>query len=718
MRLVMVMLLAALSAAGCARSPEAKKARHLERGDRFFAREQYRDAVIEYRNVRRLDANNGHAIRQLGLAHFQLGEMGQAFDYLRKARDFGPGDADVRVKLGTIYLLARHAPEAQAEAAGVLEHDDRNFEALLLSASAADTPAGIAAATARLESVRGQYGDRARLHVGLGTLYLRTGDLARTEAAFKEAAAREPKSVEAHTALGDLYMARRDVARAEQSYVAAAANAPAGSRPRLKLADFYLTQQRTADAKRVLAEMTESAPDYLPAWRRLAEIAFNEGRHDDGLKHLEVVFKKSAMDVEGHLLSGRVHLAKRDTGKAAEEFQKALKIEPRLAQARYMLALTHLQAGNVQQGRAELKELVALEPDLAEAAVLLAELDVQAGALQPAIEALQKMTARRPEEVRAWITLGSAHLAKREPARAAEAFSRVMALAPKDPRGPYFLGLALSRMGKKADAQRAFEAALAVAPDAVEPLMQLVGMAFADKAPDAALARVQAQLARVPASAALHRVLGSVHVRRQEPSQAEAAFVKSLQLDPAAVAPYLALAELYNASGQYEQALERVGRALGMDGKSLMGHMLAGLIHERKGDVAKARQAYERALAVKPRFAPAANNLAYLHSLHGGDKEKALELAQLAKEVAPDEPHISDTLGWILYRRGIYQRALALLKDSAAKLPDNAVVQYHLGMAHYKAGSRDSARDALTRALHLNPQFPGIEEARSTLASL
>jgi hypothetical protein len=35
--------------AGCARSPEARKARHLERGDRFFEAARHREAMIEYR---------------------------------------------------------------------------------------------------------------------------------------------------------------------------------------------------------------------------------------------------------------------------------------------------------------------------------------------------------------------------------------------------------------------------------------------------------------------------------------------------------------------------------------------------------------------------------------------------------------------------------------------------------------------------------------------
>ena len=40
--------------------------------------------------------------------------------------------------------------------------------------------------------------------------------------------------------------------------------------------------------------------------------------------------------------------------------------------------------------------------------------------------------------------------------------------------------------------------------------------------------------------------------------------------------------------------------------------------------------------------------------------------AMSATKISPNVlPHVSDTLGWILYKRGIHQRALALLKASA-----------------------------------------------------
>ena len=146
--------------------------------------------------------------------------------------------------------------------------------------------------------------------------------------------------------------------------------------------------------------------------------------------------------------------------------------------------------------------------------------------------------------------------------------------------------------------------------------------------------------------------------------------------------------------------------------------MTLGIVYESKGDIAKAQQAYEKLLMLNPRFAPAANNLAILYSEHGGDKEKALELAQRAKEVAPDDPHVSDTLGWILYKRGVYQRAANLLKDSAKKLPDQPNIQYHLGLASLKAGDVEEARKALTAAVNSPTDFAGKDEARRALAEL
>src|SRR5262249_16034962 len=192
----------------------------------------------------------------------------------------------------------------------------------------------------------------------------------------------------------------------------------------------------------------------------------------------------------------------------------------------------HVQAGNLQQAKVEAKEATTHDPNFIDAELLQAELQIQGGAHQAAVEALEKLVAKQPGDVRAYVLLGSAHLAKREPVKATEAYRKVMALTPSDARGPYLVGVALRAQGKTVTAKREFEAALPLAPGYVEPLAQLVAMAFVEKQPDAGLDRVAKQVALAPKTAGLHELLGTVYQARGEAGLAEAEYLKALELDP------------------------------------------------------------------------------------------------------------------------------------------------------------------------------------------
>jgi len=127
---------------------------------------------------------------------------------------------------------------------------------------------------------------------------------------------------------------------------------------------------------------------------------------------------------------------------------------------------------------------------------------------------------------------------------------------------------------------------------------------------------------------------------------------------------------------------------------------------------------YRAALQINPQFAPAANNLAYILAESNRDLNEALILAQTAKEKMPEDPNVMDTLGWVYYKKGLYDLAIGKFKDSLAKTPENAPVVFHLGMAYNKKGEGDKARAELERALQLDVNFTGAEEARKVLAEM
>ena len=95
-----------------------------------------------------------------------------------------------------------------------------------------------------------------------------------------------------------------------------------------------------------------------------------------------------------------------------------------------------------------------------------------------------------------------------------------------------------------------------------------------------------------------------------------------------------------------------------------------------------------------------------------------LILAQRANRLAPKHPDIADTLGWIYYKKGLYDEAVANLKAAAEGSPDNPIIRYHLGAAYYKHGAKDEAAAELKKALGENDKFEGVEEAKRMLAEL
>ena len=158
-----LLVLGLLLLIGCARSPEAQKARYLERGDQYAATEQYREAIIEYANVLRFDRDNARATRQLPV--YQLGELAQAYRYLLKAKEQAPDDPELRLKLGSIYLLGGRRDEARPEALTMLAKAPNNLDALALLADTSTTPEDVDAAIRRFEEQPPTGGKIGRAHV-------------------------------------------------------------------------------------------------------------------------------------------------------------------------------------------------------------------------------------------------------------------------------------------------------------------------------------------------------------------------------------------------------------------------------------------------------------------------------------------------------------------------------------------------------------------------
>ena len=166
------------------------------------------------------------------------------------------------------------------------------------------------------------------------------------------------------------------------------------------------------------------------------------------------------------------------------------------------------------------------------------------------------------------------------------------------------------------------------------------------------------------------------------------------------------------------RAIGELDQALAKNPDQPVALMLWSIAQQMGGDPGKAREGYEKLLKANPRFAPAANNLAWMIAEEGKDLGRAQLLASGAHEAAPGDPQIADTLGWVMYKQGAYPAAETLLREAAEKLPTNAEVLYHLGMAQAKLDKNAEARASLEKSLQLSATHPGAADAKAALAAL
>src|SRR5215831_15522450 len=728
--LIFGLCLAALTSAGCAKD-EPTKDELLSRAEAALAAGQWDKAEMDYRKVLSRAPEDLAALRQLGIIYVDQGQITQAYSLLKKGAELQPDDPEIQLKLGLIYLAGRDYTQARDAASQVLEKQPDNDQALLLLADASRTPDDIADARKRIQSLREKGQDRAIYHLALASLDLRQNEQPRAENELKTAVNLDPKLIEAHAALASLYWSRNDLKQADQAFKTAIELAPPRSPARLRYVDFLLKTGANAEAKKILEETNQKHPDYLPPRVLLMKMACAEHQDDDCVARVKNVLSQDSINYDALYQDGILNLRKGDGLAAIRDFEFLSNAYRQNPLVRYQLALAYLLYSNskdlsdenrrkaVDAAESRLNEAVGLQPNFDQAAMLLADLKIRKGIPAAAVELLEPLTKERPQVAQAQYLLATAYLAQQKSDQALAVYRHMTELFPNDPQPSFLIGSVLLGQGKQADARKAFGKSNEISPDYLPAVERLVDLDIADKQYAPAMDRVQKLIDKDPKLASPWGLRAKIYLAQQDFTHAEPDLLKAIEFDPKLEVAYQLLTQLYVVSNRQEEAIAKLTAFVenNKGAPAVPALMQLGSIQERLKHFDAARDAYEKVLTVAPNVPFALNNLAVLYSEHFGQLDKAYDLAQKAKEAAND-PHIVDTLAWILFKRGDYSGALPLLRDSAAKLPALPEIQFHLGMTYYMLGEEEPARVALQKAVDAPADFPAKDQARRRLALL
>ena len=177
---------------------------------------------------------------------------------------------------------------------------------------------------------------------------------------------------------------------------------------------------------------------------------------------------------------------------------------------------------------------------------------------------------------------------------------------------------------------------------------------------------------------------------------------------------YVAIGDMLRGDKKYGDAVAAYDAAIKAtpEGKSnawaLYYSRAISYERDKKWDLAE--KDFRKALELKPDEPNVLNYLGYSYLDRGEKLQEARKLIEAAYAKRPDAAEIMDSLGWVLYTVGEYDKAVQQLEKAVEGAPADGTINEHLGDAYWRVGRKSEARFQWQRALSLD-----IEDAQRTV---
>ncbi|MGB2717172.1 MAG: tetratricopeptide repeat protein [Vicinamibacterales bacterium] len=745
-RLIAVLAVGFLASA-CSRDPVATSQKYVASGDEYAAKNNRDEAIIQYRNAIKARPDWPEPHYKLAKTYEAGGDYVNAYAEYARTADMDPSNVDAQIRAGTLLLVAGEFSAARTRAELALKADAKNVAAHILLGNAHAGLNEPGSALRQIEQAINLEPSYAPAWTALGAVKFVGGERDEAAAAFRKAVELAPQSVDARLALANFQWASGNVKETESTLKAALAlddknmaahrtlallylstnRAPLAephfqrlatdARGQLALADYYMGLGRAEDALKLIGTLEKSADvsTVQAARLRRASLAYAGGRKPEAHKILDRMLKERPRNAEARVAKARMLMADGAIADALVQAREAVKADPTLPSTHYTVGLAALADRKFDEAEKAFEEVTRLSPRATGAQLQLSRLRLARGEAAGALTAARDAAQQRPDSPEAAILVSRSLRAQGDVAKAwAELSSRVAAHPKSTPLHVEMGWVALER--KQFDAARkSFNEALTQAPNSIEAQSGLVATHLAAGEVEKARSQVDSWRRAAPGNKTLDVLAARVELTAGKAADAERILQSVVASDATHLEAYELLGRLYVSQKRLDKAIEQY-EAIAERSPSPTGpRTMAAMLHESRGDRARAKQVYEAIVARDPRAGIAANNLAWMYA-EDGRLDEALRLARVAKDQLRRRPEGEDTLGWVQLRKGAAGDAIASFSRAVERSPNNPVYHYHLGLAYLQSGDKQRGRSELQRALEISKDFNGADDARKQLA--
>ena len=581
------------------------------------------------------------------------GDAAGALAALERAKQLDPQSGEISAEIAAYYFRQNRATDAVAAAQQALQLDRDSVEAHHVLGTVYSTwaeggvppPAGQTAAASRTAAIMHftaifntpLMATNPNMQMTLGRLQLRAG--------------------------------RADVAVPILEKVAQ--QVPWVAEPLLLLYEAQIAQGKIAEAERSLIQAAEVNPRYFS---RLAQFYERAGKWPEAASAYEQAIAGSREPSRDWQIRYALSLINTAGGgaKARAVLLELLKASPNDTRVLYLLSTAERSAGDDKAAEATARRILATDPTSvaglrALVAVLFDRFDYQqiAEVVSPLVKEAARAKGREFEGAAVLVQLGIAQQQLAQWDASIAAFTAAKTLTPGDPDvDAYLVQVNLTA--------RRFDRAEVVAREA---------------------------LARQPDQPRMVGLRAQALLKGGKTAEANQLLEDGVAKQPRSREFLVGLADLYAEQKRTADAirvLEQARLAFG-DDDALTMRMAS--VYGAGGRLADAEKELRRLMAEDPLNAVAMNSLSYMLAEKGLRLPEAVDLAERAVKIEPENPSYLDTLAWALFKDGRAEEAAAPMSKAAAVLTGSSVIQDHHGDVLEKRGRPAEAVAAWQRAL-------------------
>jgi putative PEP-CTERM system TPR-repeat lipoprotein len=542
---------------------------------------------------------------------------------------------------------------------------------------------------------------------------------------------------------GESYMQARDFSKASELFSQAAEFAPEHALLRTSLG---LSKLGSGDQHGAIKELQQavrldaSLPQPAIA---LAQTHLELGEYDRALAVLAGMEQHLPANAMAHELKGRVWLAKGQPDKARASYARALELQPSHFPAAMQLVQLDLAQRNFAHARAELTRFLEKNKHHLDAMTAMAGLADSENKPAEALQWLEQASAAHPESIPAHTRriakyllmrqperaltlartlqvehagnpdlldlLGKSQLANGDRAGALESYKKLVLALPLSAQAQMQVAALLMLMERTPEAEDYLKTALALQPDFPAAQLALAELQVRKGQHELALMAAHRLQRHHPKASAGYQLEGDILLGQGKSASALAAYAKASALAPSAELAVKS-AHALRLSGRADDARKRLAQWLQSHPGDVRVQLFMAETWLADRAFANAAEQLQVLLKEHPENVTALNNLAWAYQQLGD--ARALEVAATAARLAPANPAVLDTHGWLLVESGALARGLELLKKANALAPSARDIRYHLAVALHHSGDNDGAREQLRLALAGNDRFPQVAQAR------